>query len=265
MARAALHLWEEPCISGSRGSGTVFFSGCSLRCCYCQNYRISMEGFGKEISVGRLSEIFLELQEKGAHNINLVTATPYLPWVIQALELVKPNINIPVIYNSGGYETVETVRALKGFADVYLPDIKYFSGELSKEYSGAEDYFEVAAAAVKEMISQTDGLRFDERGLLQKGVVIRHLVLPGCRKDSFAILKWINETLPKDKFLLSLMSQYTPTEKTAEHTKLNRKVTAFEYDSVINEAVRLGLTSGFTQERSSAKERYIPPFDLEGV
>jgi putative pyruvate formate lyase activating enzyme len=265
VARAALHFWEEPCISGSRGSGTVFFSGCTLQCCYCQNFRISSGGFGKEISVQRLAEIFLELQDKGAHNINLVTATQYLKQLLQALDLVKSRLSIPVVYNCGGYERVETIRALKGYVDVYLPDLKYYSSALSWRYSKAQDYFQVATAAIREMISQTDFLKFNEDGLMQKGVIIRHLVLPGGRKDSFLILKWISENLPEDKYLLSLMSQYTPAFQSREHREINRRITTFEYESVVQEAIRLGLCNGFMQEKSSAIEEYTPPFDLEGV
>ena len=188
VARAALHFWEEPCISGSRGSGTIFFSGCTLRCCYCQNYRISSQGFGKEISIKRLAEICLELQDQGAHNLNLVTATQYLDQVLPALDLVKDQLHIPVVYNSGGYERVEVIRALKGYVDIFLPDLKYFSHDLARKYSWAADYFAVASAAIKDMIDQTGRLVLDEEGMLQKGVVIRHMVLPGARKDSVAIL-----------------------------------------------------------------------------
>jgi putative pyruvate formate lyase activating enzyme len=264
-ARAALHLWEEPCISGSFGSGTVFFSGCTLQCCYCQNHEISHGGFGREISEERLANIFLELQEQGAHNINLVSATPYVPWVCRALDIARPLLHIPVVFNCGGYERTETIRALEGYVDIYLPDIKYFSGELSRRYSGAADYFEVVSKAVQEMITQTGGLQYDSEGMLQKGVIVRHLVLPGARKDSIAILQWMAENLPKDKFLLSLMSQYTPTERTKEFPEINRRITSMEYDSVVAEAVRLGLTGGFMQQRSSASEAFIPPFDLEGI
>ena len=265
VARAALHHWEEPCISGSRGSGTVFFSGCNLRCCYCQNARISRGGFGKEISDERLAEIFLELQDKGAHNINLVTATPFILPVLRALESARPRLHIPVVYNCGGYERPETIRALSGAVDIFLPDLKYYSPELSQAYSQAADYFEAASAAVREMIAQTGGPVFDKDGLMRRGVIIRHLVLPGARKDSLRILRWIRENLPDGQYLLSLMSQYTPYAPLPEHPELNRRVTSFEYESVVEEAVRLGLTDGFMQERSSAREEYTPPFDLEGV
>ncbi len=264
VARAALHFWEEPCLSGTRGSGAVFFSGCTLRCCYCQNARISAEGFGKEVTEERLAEIFLELQEQGAHNLNLVTATQYLPQVVRALERARPRLHIPVVYNCGGYERVEVVRALGGVVDVFLPDFKYGSAELARRYSGAADYFEVAGAAVKEMARLAGPPRFDAQGLLQCGLMVRHLVLPGARHDSMRVLRWLAENLPPNGFLLSLMSQYTPY-RPQEDARLNRRVTSFEYGSVVKEAVRLGLTRGYMQERGSAREEYTPPFDLEGV
>ena len=195
-ARAALHHWEEPCISGTRGSGAVFFSGCTLRCCFCQNYSISSETYGKEISEQKLAQIFLELQNQGAHNINLVTATQYLPSILNALDRIKDKLNIPVVYNSSGYEKPETIRLLKDYVDIYLPDLKYFSSKLSQKYSKAEDYFKVASNAVRLMIEQTGKPVFDSDGILQKGVIIRHLVLPNCRKDSITLLHWIKETLP---------------------------------------------------------------------
>lgn len=265
VARAALHFWEEPCISGTRGSGTIFFSGCSLRCCYCQNYQISSEGRGKEISTERLAEIYLELQEKGAHNINLVTATPYLPQVIKALDLAGSGLQIPVVYNCSGYEKAETIRELKGYIDIYLPDLKYHSNQLATKYSNVQDYFEKAAAAIKEMILQAGILQFDADGIMQKGVIIRHLVLPGGRKDSLAILQWIHDNLPADQYWLSLMSQYTPAYKSLDHPEINRRLTTFEYQSVVKEALGLGLLNSYMQERSSAGKEYTPPFDLEGV
>lgn len=265
VARAALHFWEEPCISGANGSGTVFFSGCTLRCCYCQNYEISSGCFGKEISVSRLAEIFLELQGKGAHNINLVTATQYIPQILSALDKVRGFLKIPVVYNCGGYERIETIKALKGYVDIFLPDLKYSSSELSQKYSGAADYFEVASKAITQMIVQTGGLEFDRDGIMQRGVIIRHLVIPGARKDSIKILNWINENLPKGKYLLSLMSQFTPVKQASKFKELGRRITSLEYNSVVDEALRLGLTNGFMQEKSSAKEEYTPPFNLEGV
>ena len=265
VARAALHYWEEPCISGRDGSGTVFFSGCNLKCCFCQNYNISSDCFGKEISVERLGEIFLELQDKGANNINLVTAVQYIPSIIKALDNVKHKLNIPVVYNSGGYENVQTLEILKDYVDIYLPDIKYFDRELSKKYSLAEDYFDRAKEAVIKMIDNAGELKLNDKGIMQRGVIVRHMVLPSCYKDSIKILNWINDNLPKDKFLISLMSQYTPFYKAHEYPEINRRVTTYEYNKVVDEALTLGLDSGYIQEKSSAKEEYTPPFDLEGV
>lgn len=264
-ARAALHHQEEPCISGTRGSGAVFFSGCTLRCCFCQNYSISSETYGKEISEQKLAQIFFELQNQGAHNINLVTATQYLPSILNALDRIKDKLNIPVVYNSSGYEKPETIRLLKDYVDIYLPDLKYFSSKLSQKYSKAEDYFKVASNAVRLMIEQTGKPVFDSDGILQKGVIIRHLVLPNCRKDSITLLHWIKETLPDKSYLISLLSQYTPFYKSHEYPELNRRITTYEYESVLKEAISLGLVEGFIQEKSSAKEEYTPPFNLEGL
>lgn len=264
-ARAALHHWEEPCISGTRGSGAVFFSGCTLKCCFCQNYAISQGHLGKEITPKRLGEIFLSLQEQGAHNIDLITATQYLPLILPALDMVKEHLHIPVVYNCGGYEKKETLALLKDYIDIYLPDLKYYSSVLSKRYSKAEDYFEVASQAILSMIEQTGGLQYDEHGILQKGVIIRHMVLPGCKDDSIQLLHWMKDTLPKGNYLLSLLSQYTPFYKSCEYPEINRRITTYEYNKVLDTAIALGLTDGFMQEKSSAKEEYTPPFDLEGI
>lgn len=264
-ARAALHPWEEPCISGDRGSGTVFFTGCTLRCCFCQNYKISQEGFGKPISSGRLSEIFLELQEQGAHNINLVTAAMYAPTVLEALEAVRGKLTIPVVYNSGGYEKSEVIRKLASYVSVWLPDLKYYSPELAKKYSGAEDYFDRASEAIRTMIETAGPPVFDENGLLIRGVIIRHMVLPSHRDDSIRLLKWISDHLPKGGYLISIMSQYTPFYHSADYKEIRRRLTSFEYNCVIDAAIDLGLTEGFMQEKSSAKEEYTPPFELEGI
>lgn len=265
IARAALHFWEEPCISGTRGSGTVFFSGCPLQCCYCQNHDISAGNFGREISNRRLAEIFLELQEQGAHNINLVTAGHYLPWVCEALDLARPGLTIPVVYNTGGYETPGAVAALRGYVDIWLADIKYCSAALSAEYSNAPDYFDAARAAVKAMIAQAGPPVLDEQGLLRSGVILRHLALPGAGADTRAVLRFMAEELPPGSFLTSLMSQYTPFYKAKEHKALGRRISTYEYRKAVDYAVDLGLTRGFMQEKSSAKEEYTPAFDLEGV
>ncbi len=266
LARAALHFWEEPCISGSCGSGTVFFSGCNLRCVYCQNYSVSQELFGREISTAGLSEIFLALQEKGAHNINLVTPTPYVPQIIDAIDRVRGKIKIPFVYNTGGYEKATTLEMLKGYIDIFLTDIKYKSSELSKKYSGAEDYFEVAMNAAQKMIELAGLPEFNGDGIMKSGVIVRHLVLPNCRQDSIEVMRDISKKLPKDGYVLSLMSQYTPYEKwLKDYPELCRKITSFEYNSVVDEAVRLGLDKGYMQKRSSAEEKYTPSFDLEGV
>ena len=265
LARAALHQWEEPCISGTRGSGTVFFSGCTLRCCYCQNFQISHMQFGKEVSVQRLSEIFLELQAQGAHNLNLVSPTPYVPAICEALDLCASKRCIPVIYNTGGYERPETIRMLKNYIDIYLTDMKYCDAETAQRYSGKADYFTYAAPALLEMVRQTGAPRFDSNGLLRSGVIVRHLVLPGQRKQGIRIMEWLADQNLQDKILLSLMRQYTPIGTDSAHPEIHRKVTTFEYQSVVDAAVELGLTHGFMQECGSETLDYTPSFDLKGV
>lgn len=262
-ARAALHHWEEPCLSGTRGSGTVFFSGCSLGCIYCQNYPISAQNFGKELSVEELAEVFRRLAAQGAHNLNLVTATHYRPWVQQALHIA--DTGLPVVWNTGGYETIEAVDALKGDVDIYLTDVKYASSELGRTCSNAPDYFDVALAAAKRMIEQVGPPVFDADGLLQRGVIVRHLALPGCVDDSLAVLRALAEELPRGEFLVSVMSQYTPFYKAKDQKPFSRRISTYEYRKVVNAAVELGLTDGYMQEKSSAKEEYTPPFDLEGL
>lgn len=265
-ARAALHHWEEPCISGSRGSGTVFFSGCTLGCCFCQNYAISQENYGKEITSKELAQIFLRLQDEGAHNINLVTATQYLPSILMALDLIKPKLFIPVVYNCGGYESEDIIKELSSYIDVWLPDLKYFSSELSSRYSKAVDYFDAASKAVKQMIRQTGAPQFDSDGILmKKGVIIRHMVLPGAKEDSIRLLHWMKDELPEGMYYISLLSQYTPFYRSESFPEINRRITSYEYGKVVDEAIRLGLDQGFMQEKSSAKEEYTPPFDLEGI
>lgn len=265
-ARAALHQWEEPCISGTSGSGTVFFTGCTLRCCFCQNFSISQEGFGRELSASQLARIFLSLQDKGAHNINLVTPSHFLPHILDALNQARPALTIPVVYNCGGYERPETIDALAGYVNIYLPDLKYFSSDYSWEYSQAKDYFQKASQAILRMIHQAGPPILEpESGLMKKGVIIRHMVLPGAKEDSVKLLHWMKESLPPGGYLLSLLSQYTPFYHAESHPEINRRITSYEYRKVVDEAIRLGLTHGFMQEKSSAKEEYTPPFNLEGL
>lgn len=264
-ARAALHFWEEPCISGTGGSGTVFFSGCTLKCCFCQNYQISQEGIGKTISTEELARIFLDLQDQGAENISLVTADQYLPSVLAALNQVKDQLQVPVVYNCSGYERLETLRLLSGSVHIYLPDLKYFDSGIAQTYSRAGNYFSYASKAISEMIRQTGAPRFNQQGVLEKGVIVRHMVLPGQRNDSIRLLHWMADHLEKGSFLLSLMSQYTPFYHASDYPEINRRITTYEYEKVLDEAVRLGLTDGYMQEKSSAKEEYTPAFDLEGI
>ena len=264
IARAALHYGEEPCISGSGGSGTVFFTGCSLKCVFCQNYKLSSQYFGSSISIERLSEIFLELQLQGAENINLVTPTHYITQIIKALDKVKDKLNIPVVYNTGGYEKVEALKLLDDYIDIYLTDIKYFDSKYAAKYSGAENYVKYSFSAAEEMLRQKN-LLFSENGMIKKGVVIRHLVLPGLRADSLNVLAEVNRRFGTDSFVLSLMSQYTPNNNLEKFPELNRKITTFEYKSVINKALELGFKYCYMQDTSSACEEYIPAFDLSGV
>ena len=259
VGRAALHLWEEPPLSGTRGSGTVFFSGCTLRCCYCQNREISAGGFGRAVTTGRLREIFEELIAQGAHNINLVTPTHFLPWLLPAL---TPKLPVPVVYNCGGYESVETLRLLEGKVDVYLPDLKYADAALAARLSAAPDYFPAATAAIREMFRQT-GPYVMEDGLLKRGVMIRHLVLPGQLDNTRRCIDWVAQTFSPGQVLFSLMSQYTP--QPGAEGPLGRHVTAGEYRSAMDYMENCGITDGFTQERTAAREEYTPPFDLTGV
>lgn len=262
VARAALHFWEEPCISGTRGSGTVFFSGCSLKCVFCQNYQISRDCFGKEITEERLVEIFGELENQGAHNINLVNPTHYALQLADTLTKSKPDI--PVVWNTGGYDSVETLKCLDGLADIYLTDIKYVSPSVSKKYSKAEDYFEVASAAALEMLRQTGEADFDDDGIMQKGVIVRHLVLPGNISQAMRVLDWVSANMPADT-VVSIMSQYTPCGDLSAYPTVNRRLSEREYDTVLEYADRLGLENAYIQELDSSTEEYIPPFDLSGV
>lgn len=263
VARAELHMWEEPCISGKNGSGTVFFSGCNLRCVYCQNYEISRQnnGAGKEISDKKLSEIFLRLQEQHANNINLVTPTPYVPNIINALDMVKDKLHIPTVYNCGGYESVETLKMLDGYIDIYMPDFKYCDSETAKKYSEAPDYPETVTKALEEMHRQTKELEWNG-DLLKKGLIVRHLVLPYQRKQSMKILDLLKETVPQKDMLLSLMSQFTPTPECKNYPEIDRRITTFEYNSVCDYARKLDF-NGYFQERESAQSVYIPQWNFE--
>ena len=264
-ARAALHMWEEPCISGKRGSGTVFFSGCSLRCSFCQNRDIAIGESGMEITVERLGEIFLELEEKGAANINLVTGTHYVPQIIRALELArKKGMKIPVVYNSGGYENVETIEMLDGYVDVYLPDFKYMDPALADALSHAPDYPEIARNAIKEMVRQTGRCEFGEDGYIKKGTIVRHLILPGHTANSKAVLTKLREIFGEDIYI-SIMNQYTPVFHQEKFSELNRRVTRREYEKVLEHAMNLGIENGFFQEGETAMESFIPTFDYEGI
>ena len=264
-ARAALHMWEEPCISGARGSGAVFFTGCSLRCCYCQNREIALGNTGEEITAERLADIFLNLQDQGAANLNLVTACHFIPQILKALELARlQGMKLPVIYNSGGYENVETLKLLEGFVDVYLPDLKYLDTELANRFSHAPDYPEKAKTAICEMLRQTGPCRFDESGYLQKGTIVRHLILPGHTKNSLQILAYLKETFGNDIYI-SIMNQFTPVYQQKEFPELNRRVTKREYEKVLDEALRLGIEQAYIQEGETAKESFIPAFDMEGI
>ena len=259
MARAGLHHWEEPPISGTRGSGAVFFSGCTLRCVFCQNHRISSGGFGKEISAERLREIFLQLKDQGAHNINLVTPSHFTPWILEALD--RP-IGIPVVWNSSGYETLDTLRMLEGKVDIYLPDLKYADSDLAGQLSAAPDYFPVATAAIEEMFRQTGPVVMED-GLLKRGVVIRHLMLPGKLSNTKACIDYVARTFRPGEVLFSLMSQYTPQPDAQGF--LARTVRRSEYRAAVDYMINCGITDGFLQEDSSAKPEYTPPFDLTGV
>lgn len=271
LARAALHMWEEPCISGTKGSGTIFFSGCNLGCVFCQNYHISGGESGKKVTAERLTEIFFELEEKGANNINLVTPDHYIPSVRKAIEAARAQgFRLPFLYNTSSYVTVDSLKMLEGLIDIYLPDFKYWSAKRAGKYSGAPDYPEVARKAIAEMSRQLSAGKseslcsFDDRGILQKGMVVRHLLMPGAVLEAKLIVKYLYETYG-DTIYISLMNQYTPTKNQREYPELNRRVTEREYDSLIDYAVCLGVKNGYMQEKEAASESFIPPFDYEGV
>ena len=298
LARADLHMWEEPCLSGQNGSGAVFFSGCNLHCVFCQNHNIASGNAGKKISESRLSEIFLELQEKGANNINLVTGTHFVPQIIRALDLARgQGLWLPIVYNSSGYESVETIRMLEGYVDVYLPDLKYVNQELGRKYSHAPDYFEKASAAIEEMVRQIGELKFVPEGLgnvewnigqknaafpgigiaeyqkrseqgesliMTRGVIVRHLLLPGCLEDSKRVIHYLLERYG-ERIFISMMNQYTPLPHVADYPELMNRVTAEEYEQLIDYALECGIENGFVQDGDAAQESFIPEFDGKGV
>jgi len=265
VALADLHFGEEPCLTGTAGSGTVFFSHCNLRCAFCQNFEISQEDLGRTLDADRLARIFVDLQDRGAHNVNLVSPTPYAPGVARAVRRARDlGLSVPVVYNTGGYENVEVLELLEGLVDVYLPDLKYGSEEPARRYSGAPDYFAVATAAIKEMYRQVGAPVLDENGLIRRGLIIRHLVLPGHVADSLRVLEWIAANLPPAVYV-SLMAQYFPTHRAVAMPPLDRRVTAGEYGQVVGRLMDLGLDNGYVQEREAATDEYVPDFDLRGV
>lgn len=260
IALASVHNYEEPCISGKNGSGTIFFSNCNLSCIYCQNYKISQLGKGYELSVEELANIMLKQQEKGVNNINLVTPTMYVYQIIETIKIArKRGLNIPIIYNTNGYENVKTIQDLNGYVDIYLPDLKYYSNELSKKYSKIDNYFKYATEAIKEMYKQVGSPIFDENGIIKKGLIIRHLVLPNHLQNSNHILKWIKENMPEDTYV-SVMAQYFPTYKAKEDNLINRKLNKKEYREIEEFLYTLNLENGYMQELGEHEEEYVPNF-----
>lgn len=260
IAMYSLHYYEEPCISGTKGSGTVFFSNCNLNCIFCQNYKISGEGKGYEITIDELAKIFIKQQEKGANNINLVTPTMYAYQIIEAIKIARGNgLNIPIIYNSNGYENADTIKALKGYIDVYLPDLKYYSDEMAIKYSKAPNYFKIATEAIKEMVRQVGSPQFDENGMITKGVIVRHLILPNHIQNSKNILKWFKKNL-EGKAYISIMAQYFPTYKAKKDNLINRKLTKKEYSEIENYLYMLDIENGYMQELGEHEEEYVPDF-----
>ena len=265
VARADLHMWEEHCISGDEGSGAVFFSGCSMGCVFCQNRNIATDEVGKVVTVERLSDIFIELQEKGANNINLVTPSHYVFQIREAIMLGKEQgLKIPIVYNSSGYEKVETLRQLDGFVDVYLPDMKYCEEAIAVRYSKAKNYFTTAKAALEEMVRQVGSPQFNLKGHMIKGVIVRHLALPGYGKDSKKVIRYLYETY-KDNIYISIMNQYTPLPFVKKYPEINRRLTDIEYNELVEYAIDLGVENGYIQEGETASESFIPTFDYEGV
>ena len=261
IALYSTHNFEEPCISGEKGSGTVFFSNCNLNCVFCQNYEISQEGKGTEITINRLAEIFLEQQEKDVENINLVTPTSYVPQIIEAIKLAKKQgLKLPIVYNTNGYEKVETLKMLEGYIDIYLPDLKYSDNKLAKRLSKVDNYFEITTEALKEMYRQTGKAIFDDRGIMKKGMIIRHLVLPNHILNSRRVLKWINDNM--NDVYVSIMAQYFPTYKAKEIEDINRKLKKEEYEQIENYLYRLNLENGYIQELGEHEEEYVPKWEM---
>jgi putative pyruvate formate lyase activating enzyme len=265
VARAALHHWEEPCLSGENGSGTVFFSECNLKCVFCQNHSISHKGVGKVVSIERLADIFIEQQERGAHNINLVTPTHFVPQIIEAIKLARgKGLNLPIVYNSNGYENVDTIKALKGYVDIYLPDLKYYDDKYAIRYSHSPNYFNIASKAIEEMFSQMGTPEFDEKGMMMRGVIIRHLMLPGLLFDSKKIMDYIWNTFG-DSVYISIMNQYTPVNNVDKYPEINKSLNQAHYESLIQYCLSLGVKNAFIQEEGTVSESFIPDFDLRGV
>ena len=265
LARASLHMWEEPCISGEEGSGTIFFTGCSLRCVYCQNNIIANGSFGKAIDNERFIEILFELKDKGAQNINLVTPTHFIPQIIRALDFAKKRgLDLPIVYNTSGYEKKESIKLLDGYIDVYLPDFKYYDESISIRYSNSPNYRDYAKKSIEEMVKQVGEPKFNEKGYMTKGVIVRHLVLPGLNEDSKKIIEYLHKEYGEEIYL-SIMSQYTPLDHVNKYPEINRKLTEDEYNEVVDFAISIGVENGFIQDGESAQESFIPPFNYEGV
>ena len=261
IALYSTHNFEEPCISGRKGSGTVFFSNCTMRCIFCQNYEISQLGRGREITVEELADIFILQQEKGVENINLVTPTSYVPQIIEALKIAKKKgLKIPIVYNTNGYEKIETLKMLEGYIDIYLPDLKYYYDELGKKYSGVNNYFEIATKAIKEMYRQVGAPTLNEKGIMEKGLMVRHLVLPNEIKNSKKVLKWLKDNLDNNVFV-SIMAQYFPTYKAKNIENLNRKLTKEEYEEIENYIYELDFENGYMQDLGDHEEEYVPKWD----
>jgi putative pyruvate formate lyase activating enzyme len=265
VALASLHQWEEPCISGERGSGTIFFAHCNLQCVFCQNFDISQQDFGKELTIEELAQLMRTQERRGAHNINLVSATQFLPQVRSAILIARESgLKIPIVYNSNGYESVEAIRSMAGVIDVYLPDLKYCDDAYARKYSSAPDYFEHATKAILEMFHQVGAPQFDPAGMIKQGMIIRHMLLPGHLEDSKRILDWVEENLPYEVYL-SLMAQYTPMYHANQYEDLTRRISEEEYDELIDYFFEIGLDNGYIQELSSATSNYTPSFDLSGL